>query len=242
MFYYPYWYYWTLQPSEGWKSWIKSTSNSATKSYLLGCLNGKPRPHRIVNFLKLRKKPYWNNSSVSCYDWPAADVRANDLVMTEDEIQEWTNIRPTLDVGGKPDAPPGSIMLNLSQLNDSYLHLTSETSIGTGVFVSEKVWKPVVTTVPFVMWGNPGTMEFLKSQGVDTYDDVIDHKYYDTEEDARLRLDRLYEVIDNLIEQGVDKIYNQLLDRAVINQTKYFNGEFGHSYLTTILNAINQYK
>jgi len=110
-----------------------------------------------------------------------------------------------------------------------------------GVFITEKTWKAIATSVPFVMWGNPGTMNFLKQQGIDIYDDVIDHKYYDTEEDAKLRLDKLYKIIDDLILQGVDKIYNQLLDRVINNQTQFFNGEFNQTYLHSLTNSIKQY-
>ena len=91
------------------------------------------------------------------------------------------------------------------------------------------------------MWGNPKTMEFLKNQGVDIYDDVIDHKYYDTEQDARLRLNKLHEIIDNLMLQGVDKIYNQLSARAIDNQTKFFNSDFNQQYHNIIIDAIKKY-
>jgi len=242
MFYFPYWYNWSLQPEEQWKSWIDAKGNDKNKSYLLGCLNGKPRPHRIINFLKLRKRPYWSNTSITFYDFPPADARDDDLQMTEDEIQEWINVQPTLAEGKIPDGGRGVINLDLPQLYDSYLHLTTETTIVSKIFISEKTWKPIAMAIPFVIWGNPGTVAFLKSVGVDTYDDVIDHKYYDSEEDARLRLDKLYEVIDDLISQGVDKIYNQLFDRAVNNQTKFFNGDFGRTYSDTIIDAINRYK
>ena len=121
------------------------------------------------------------------------------------------------------------------------MHLVAETTIGPGIFTTEKTWKAIAASVPFVMWGNPGTMNFLKQQGIDIYDDVIDHKYYDTEEDAELRLDKLYKVIDDLILQGVDKIYNQLLDRVINNQKQFFKNNFNQTYLHSLTNAIKQY-
>ena len=78
-------------------------------------------------------------------------------------------------------------------------------------------------------------MNFLKQQGVDIYDDVIDHKYYDTEKSTRTRIDKLHAVIDDLMLQGIDKIYNQLSYRVMVNQTKFFNFEFDQKYLQTLV-------
>jgi hypothetical protein len=242
MFYFPYWYHWSNLPEEGWKNWLdKKFTISKTKPYLLGCLNGKPRSHRVANFLKLRKKPYWNNSSVSFYNYPLTD-RGDALELSDEELLEYSIVEQTLTPGDRPKVTIGDLHLNLPQLNEVYLHLTTETTVLPKVFISEKTWKPIATAVPFVTWGNPGTLSWLKAQGVDTYDDVIDHKYYDNEIDDRTRLDKLYEVIDDLIVHGVDQLYNQLLDRAIANQTKFFNGEFDKTYLSSIINAINQYK
>ena len=186
--------------------------------------------------LKLKKKSYWNEISISFYS--RGDIRSDDTRLTIDEINEWDKIKETL-----PELVPNNFSLDLPQLSDSYLHLVSETTVSKySVFITEKTWKPVAVGVPFVMWANPGTMNFLKQQGVDIYDDVIDHKYYDTEKSARARLDKLHTVIDNLMLQGIDKIYNQLSDRVVANQTKFFNSGFSQSYLQTLVNTIEQYK
>lgn len=239
MFYFPYWYHDSIQ---SYKSIIVDTSSS--RNYVLGCLNGNSRPHRIANFLKLRKKHYWENTSISFFDMRerevASSTRFDDLPLSNDEIHEWENIRKLLPIR-TPVTLDHTNLLNLPQLNDSYLHLVTETTVIPSIFITEKTWKPVVTGVPFVMWGNPGAMYFLKSQGVDIYDDVIDHKYYDAEEDARVRLDKLYVVIDDLILHGVDKIYNQLVNRTTNNQTKFFGGEFDQTYVHELTNAIKQY-
>ena len=239
IFYFPYWYYWGIHPTQGWQKWA-NVNIGLDKTYFLGSLNGQPRSHRIANFLKLRKKSFWNNSSISFHNDVTVD-RPEDLPLTDDEMREWLTIQSTLPACCIPKTI-GELSLNTPQLNDSYLHLVTETTVLPKVFISEKTWKPIGAAVPFVMLGNPGTVSFLKSQGVDTYDDVIDHKYYDSEENARLRLDKLHEVIDNLVDQGLDKIHNQLFDRALENQRKFFNGEFDQTYMTLILNAINQYK
>ena len=235
MFYFPYWYQWS-------KENFSIANVNEIKTYSLGCLNSNPRPHRIANYLKLRKKPYWEKTSISFFNVTNNKtlIRGDDLKLSINEVTEWSTIQSLLPLREKFI---GNIYnsINLPQLTDSYLHVVAETTVSPGVFITEKTWKAIAARVPFVMWGNPGTMNFLKQQGIDIYDDVIDHKYYDDEEDVRSRLDKLHKVIDDLILQGVDKIYNQLLDRATNNQTQFFKNNFDQSYLHSLTNAIKQY-
>lgn len=232
MLYFPYWYYWSRQNF----SHINNTFSD--KKYQLGCLNGNPRPHRILNFLKLKEKSYWDKSSVSFFKIPGENFskRDDDIFLTTDELFSWDQLRNDL-----PDRNVSDLSLLLPQLTDCYLHLVTETTATSKIFISEKTWKAVATGVPFVMWGDAGAMNFLKSQGVDVYDDFIDHKYYDTEVDARLRLDKLYQIIDNLMVQDVEQLYNCLIPRMISNQTQFLNGSFDQNHLDTIITKIKQY-
>jgi hypothetical protein len=248
MFYYPYWYHWTMV--EGWPEWVEKNTDlvlNKNRQYSLGCLNGKPRNHRIANYLGLKKKPYYNNTCISFFQSIGSEV-VDDFELTDAELAEWQQLEPTLPtnpwltdhfvnvVKDKAD-----LSLNSPQLVDSYLHLIVETKTQPQIFMSEKTWKPVVTAVPFLIWGNPKTVNFMRSIGVDTYDDVIDHKYYDTEKDHRQRLNKLHKVLDDLMTVGAEQVYNQLADRATANRIKFFNGEFDKMYLPAIKQAITQH-
>jgi hypothetical protein len=154
--------------------------------------------------------------------------------LIDEELNYWNSIKKSLPL--RP--PANSIEIELPQLVDSYLHLVTETTVIPGVFITEKTWKPVAAGVPFLMFGNPGTMSFLKTLGVDIYDDVIDHAYYDNESDWRIRLTKIHTVLDNLIEHGAKKIFQQLFARAQTNQSKFFNGEFDPGYQSQLMSAI----
>jgi len=242
MVYFPYFAFYLLSRLNG-RNEI-STCKTVNKTYSLGCLSGQPRPHRIVNILKLRKKPYWNETLLNSFS-KATAPRSDDLKLTTDELDQWNEIKESLPGGDPTDAVvnfPQSV-LNFPQLIDSYLHLVVETTASHhSIFTTEKTWSPVATGVPFVILGNPGSVNFLKQQGVDIYDDVIDHKYYDTEKGTRTRIDKLHAVVDDLMLQGIDKIYNQLSVRAIANQTRFFNAEFIQAHLQTLINTIKQYK
>jgi len=233
MLYFPYWAQWLIDSTN--KKYPAITSE---KTHSLGCLNGHARPHKIANFLKLKEKSYWKNTSMSFFIKGDAATRPDDLKLTIGEKDEWNKIKASL-----PEPVISMRMLDLPQLTNSYLHLVVETTVSPyDVFTTEKTWRPIAAGVPFVMLSNPGTMNCLKQLGVDIYNDIIDHKYYDTEKNARIRLDKLHAVVDDLMAQGIDKIYNQLSYRVVANQTKFFNSEFSQSYLQTLIDTIEQYK
>jgi hypothetical protein len=228
MLYYPYWYHDS-------KRWIVNKNNVVgSRKFDLGCLNSKPRPHRIANYYHLMQKSYKDQMSVSFYKTNEAPWRQDDVTLIDEELNYWNSIKKSLPL--RP--PANSIEIELPQLVDSYLHLVTETTVIPGVFITEKTWKPVAAGVPFLMFGNPGTMSFLKTLGVDIYDDVIDHAYYDNESDWRIRLTKIHTVLDNLIEHGAKKIFQQLFARAQTNQSKFFNGEFDPGYQSQLMSAI----
>jgi len=243
MFYYPFWYYET-------KRQYRSRDNSTRQMVInnkvveyqkfdLGCLNGGARPHRIANYYQLMKKSYKDQISISFHnkkiDNNDGAWRLDDVTLLDEELNYWNSVRNSLPLFTPRE---GAWSINLPQLFDSYLHLVTETTVIPGVFITEKTWKPVVAGVPFLMFGNPGTMSFLKTLGVDTYDDLIDHAYYDNEPDWRIRLTKVHTILDNLIEYGAEKIYQQLFARVQNNQNKFYNDEFDTGYQSQLISAI----
>ena len=229
MFYYPYWYYYMKNCK---KLSINENNLLQSRKFALGCLNATPRPHRIANYYHLMNKSYKDQMSVSFHNVEIDPYRQDDVTLLDEELNYWNSIKNSLPQRFAP------LTMNLPQLSDSYLHLVTETTVIPGVFITEKTWKPVIAGVPFLMFGNAGTMSFLKTLGVDTYDDVIDHAHYDNESDWRVRLTKMHTVLDNLIEHGAEKIYQQLFVRTQNNQTKFWNGDFDPGYQSQLVSAI----
>lgn len=79
---------------------------------------------------------------------------------------------------------------------DSYLHIVSETELGSGFGVpradekfwfTEKIFKPIWFMQPFVLIGFPGSLSHLKTLGFKTFDEYIDERY-DIEPNTHRRL------------------------------------------------------
>jgi hypothetical protein len=68
---------------------------------------------------------------------------------------------------------------------------------------SEKTYKTLAFRHPAIVWGAPGMLEFLHSQGFATFDHIIDESY-DKILDYDLRLNKISAEIIRLSQQGLD--------------------------------------
>jgi hypothetical protein len=238
LLFYPYWLDWS-------QSQLKFPASDLTfKRYKIASMSRSPRAHRIVNYIMLRDKPYFDSVVITAHR-ETGDMsqitRADDVVVPEIIQTQWDRIKDSL--------PPTTIEQLRSAFNvvhpgytDSYAHLIVETSVSRGFFVTEKTWQVVASGQLFLVWGSCGTIGHLQDMGVDVFDDFVDHKYYDTEQDPLTRLHRIHTVLDDLAAQDLQNIYAQTLSRRESNIAKFRNSEFGIKYrdqLTTCINMLN---
>jgi hypothetical protein len=73
---------------------------------------------------------------------------------------------------------------DISTWQDAYLNIVTETTFNNdNFFISEKTWKPVIGLRPFFVYGQPKLREYLRAQGFDTFEDLIDYTECVTEQD-----------------------------------------------------------
>ena len=99
---------------------------------------------------------------------------------------------------------------------DSYFSVVTETTFfkqfGEGVFLSEKIFKPVMMHHPFIVLSRPRTLEAIRSIGYKSFGEIIDESY-DLEEDDDKRLLMIVREIERLSNlDGEDLL--QFLDKA----------------------------
>jgi hypothetical protein len=70
--------------------------------------------------------------------------------------------------------------INFDHIKDCYFQIISETMALNDYqapFLSEKSYKPFVSGMPFIMWGQFGTVSALRKQGYKTFNRWINHDY-----------------------------------------------------------------
>ena len=91
----------------------------------------------------------------------------------------------------------------------------------TTPFLSEKAYKPFVTGQLFVLHGCVGTIQALREQGYDVFDDVVDHSY-DSIEDGLDRARKICLVVEELSKKS-DGEWEHLLRKLIPRFENNFN-------------------
>jgi len=129
------------------------------------CLNRKPHAHRrvIMKHLQQVQDQGHLTSAVNLdqAELDAVDYHVPNDVYTLGDINTW---------------------------QDAYLNIVTETTFDNKeFFISEKTWKPIIGLRPFFVYGQPCLREYLKQQGFDTFEDIVDYAGCVTEQDYSAR-------------------------------------------------------
>ena len=128
--------------------------------------------------------------------------------------------------------------------NDTVCSLVSETNDNDyEVFMTEKIWKPIIAKHIFVVHGNHLYLKELKDMGFKTFGDHFDETY-DNEKDAGKRIDKLVTLCKNLkskcSEGGVvasgNKEWQDIYDKTQSIRTHNYNTFFDESKLKVQIN------
>jgi hypothetical protein len=104
--------------------------------------------------------------------------------------------------------------------NNTYFSLVVETRLIGNDFVTEKTFKPCAFKHPFMVYGQSGTLKFIKKLGFETYENLFDESY-DTDSTNK----KIEKIITNI--KNFNKIpYSKLtLDKINHNHALFFNKE-----------------
>jgi len=102
----------------------------------------------------------------------------------------------------------------------TFISMVTETLVDEGtLFISEKIWKPIMVGHPFIVFGNLGTLKFLKSMGYRTFDKWISEEY-DNEPDSGKRCNMITEELVKLSTKTIEELK---LIRSEMNEVCDYN-------------------
>jgi hypothetical protein len=80
-------------------------------------------------------------------------------------------------------------------------------------FVTEKTYKPILYKHPFLLYGSPNTINYLQTQGYETYHEIFDESY-DAELEINQKIRCLLDNIDAFRDRatGKEKIINEIAE------------------------------
>jgi hypothetical protein len=137
------------------------------------------------------------------------------------------------------------LWLNPRWYNDTCVSLVSETMafeklVGpVPVALSEKTLKPLAMCHPFIFWAQPGSLQFLKKYGFESFPELWDESY-DQETDHEKRLSM---VLDNLKNFSVDDIKSNVVQEKLKHNQQLFWDEkvTAHLAQTDVIDPIMEF-
>jgi len=221
-------------------------------------MNRRLRPQRVV-LLSLLGTEFIKNNLVS-YDMKMFE-RENDLSffshhlrtshLALNSFKEFQNLvkleRKTIDYTDL-ESVWGFNFENKEPYLDSYIHILSETNFyETGLYLSEKTWKPIGHLQPFIMVNKPGALKELQNLGFKTFAPFINEEY-DTIENDSERMEFIYSEIMRLNSLSIEEIHNwykSIYDILIYNRNLLFEysdkkDELENNFLTTLKKLINE--
>jgi hypothetical protein len=210
------------------------------RAWDFSCVSRAARPQRILFYLKLRSKDLWSNVLFKLGN-KNSFPRNDDIELTADENHHWSQQSKQSDIHNfQTDQPTGEKLYSFydEPYINTYVNIVMESTCNSLAHTTEKIWKPVAAGQLFLVYGNQDTIKLLRQQGVDTFDDYIDHDLYDSEPDARRRCDLVIAAAERLAKQDILKIWHDTYQRRLINQEKFWKGHFITPHYYQLQNTI----
>jgi len=177
------------------------------KKYDFLYLNKEPRAHRKKLYNKLFDNGILENSLHTC--WPDRKLPA------EYELpwaQDYPRYGMDQDIYEKP-------------YNDTACSIVSETNDNDyEVFMTEKIWKPIIAQQLFVVHGNYLYLQKLRDMGFRTFNNYFEEAY-DLDRDPDMRINTIVDVCDRLRDAPWQDIYLQSKALREYNYNNFFNKE-----------------
>ena len=193
------------------------------KKYDFLYLNKMQRQHRTKLYNKLSSKGILGKSLYT--NWP-------DRKLPEDYELPWAKDYPQYGMDQEIYEKP---------YNDTACSIVSETNDNDHeVFMTEKIWKPIIAQHIFVVHGNYLYLQKLKDMGFKTFNNYFE-EVYDLDRDPNIRIDTIVDVCDRLRDAPWQDIYLQSKALRKYNHDHFFNPEKLSAEINKTLNLFLEF-
>ena len=177
------------------------------KKYEFLYLNKAPRQHRVKLYEKLSNKGLLTNSLHTF--WPDRRLPSEYELPWAQDYPRWGMDQ---DIFEKP-------------YNDTACSIVSETNDNdTDVFMTEKIWKPIIAQQFFIVHGNYLYLQKLREMGFKTFNNYFEEAY-DLDRDPDVRINTIVDVCDRLRDAPWQDMYLQSQALRQYNYDHFFNAE-----------------
>jgi hypothetical protein len=127
-----------------------------------------------------------------------------------------------IDYKDQESIPNHSMVLSaVRETQESFLYVVTETCYWEQkCHLTEKIFKPIVSRMPFILVGPAHNLEYLKSYGFKTFDCWIDESY-DSIKDPIQRMTAVGQVLKYVCDKTTDELKTMLLEMQPVIEYNY---------------------
>ena len=167
--------------------------------YLYLSYNRQPRFHRVLMLSMLMKEEIFNlginsfNAMDRNAQWFEHILRKFDQLEYLDNVNKLFDLSPI--IADRDNTDITSSVGDLKNYDQTFISVITETLMDEGtLFCSEKTWRSIIVGHPFIILAGKGMLEYLKSQGFQTFSKWIDEGYDDIDN----QIDRIKFIVNEL--------------------------------------------
>jgi hypothetical protein len=176
----------------------ENISTKPTKKFL--CYNNTVKLHRTLAYHALKPNKDGHISYLKRMygkDIVQEEIDNSKLSANEKIIAQNISYSEPDHIDVTPDECAYNIFQDDYSLYDdtAFSIVTESLSTPGSLFITEKTFKAILSMHPFILFGSPGLLKFLKYRGYATYDFMIDDSY-DEIEDIHQRLNAIVDIVN----------------------------------------------
>ena len=147
------------------------------------CQQKRLRNHRVWFYLKLFENNLIDKGLISMNPFSVNQATLDGRTYPLETIEKANEILPLLIYGQNNNEKDDNFYIRRivpEVYLDTWVTVVSDASFSDNdhtLFLSEKVFKPIACNHPFIIMGNKGSLEKIKSLGYKTFDGFIDESY-----------------------------------------------------------------
>jgi len=108
--------------------------------------------------------------------------------------------------------------------NNSFINVVGETQFeySPSVFLSEKIYKPIIGLRPFIINGSPKIYSWLKRAGFDCFEDLFPVQLLEQSTNMHTSHTLIAQTLHQYQQQDLMSLYNEIKPRLIYNQNQFY--------------------
>jgi len=243
---------------------VAPADRKLTKKYIsFNRLTSSTRVYRTILINELCKRDLLDQGYVSyndvcpdggTYQENLALAVTNKLITAELATEAEANIANIslplrIDYQDQAFIPNHSFVLSaVKETQESFCYLVTETCYWESKHhLTEKIFKPIISKMPFVLVGPAHNLKYLREYGFKTFDKWIDESYDDIEDPIE-RMTAIGNTMNKICAYSLEELQDMLIDMQEVldhNYNRFYSNEFlddcWNELVTNLKNAMPEY-